>query len=896
MIMNNRYLTAVAVMLVALFSGDVFAQSVNRDRFEDNPGIDVRGALFGRIAGLNVSAGSGDSASENCSLTIHGRAPLVLIDGFPGDISVLTAYEIESVEILSDAVSSAIYGVRGANGVVLVKTRRAVETKLHIGVNYQYGLKTQYRSPEFADATLYANTLNSALLSDGLEARYSDIELKAFETGLYPYAYPNVNWWDEVYDDFSYNHRLNMTFEGGSRNFHHYTVVDYMYDEGFFKSQTADARYDTTPSDTRLSVRSNLDVILSETGKMQLGLLARFNEYNRANYGNLINAVYNTPAAAFPIRHANGMYGGSDIYGGSNPVAMLYDSGSFKTIGSAVAANLKFIKDFSPICEGLKAEVGVALNDYGAMTETAAKSYMYRVLSPSMSSDGTLITSKSDYGTNSKVISHSSGFRSLYIDFDANAKLSYDRSMGRHGLSASAIFDVQSHTASGRNNSVKRLSAGILASYSFDKKYEAGVVLNCSGSSYLVKGSRMMFYPALSLTWTISEEDFLKGSAVIDHLRLASSFGQSGYDGSLVHELSLQSFSSNGAGSYYFTDGILSYGICEGSLPVERIVPEKSTAAYLTLDLEAFDHRLSSHARVFAERRSDMLINASSTVSSVIGINVGKQCEGINDWRGADLNLAWNSSVGGLSYGLYANLSFLDSEVVRDDQDYQRYDYLYHKGNKVGQRYGLEAEGFFFSDADIRNTVTHSFSEVQPGDVKYVDQNGDFRIDDEDIVPIGYSSIPEWYFGFGFDLGWHGFTLSAAFSGVAGVTVNMLDSPLYKPLVGNNNLSVSFLEKETPWTLEDSGSATVPRLTTIPNANNYRNSSVWYRDGSFLKLRNLSLSYTFPENLTGKVGMEIYLRGTNLFSIDSLGIVDPERIGSGYPTSRALWTGVKLNF
>lgn len=546
MIMNKRYLTVAAVLIGMLSSGAVFAQSVNRERFEDNPGIDVRGALFGRIAGLNVSAGSGDSASENCSLTIHGRTPLVLIDGFPGDISVLTAYEIESVEILSDAVSSAIYGVRGANGVVLVRTRRAEETELRIGVNYQYGLKTQYRTPEFADAVLYANTLNSALLSDGLDARYNDNELKAFETGLYPYAYPNVNWWDEVYDDFSYNHRLNMTFEGGSRNFHHYTVVDYMYDEGFFKSQTADDRYDTTPSDTRLSVRSNLDVILNETAKMQLGLLARFNEYNRANYGNLINAVYNIPSVAFPIRHANGMYGGSDIYGGSNPVAMLHDSGSFKTIGSAVSANLKFIKDFSPICEGLKAEAGVALNDYGAMTETAAKSYMYEVLSPSISSDGTLVTSKSDYGTNSKVIAHSSGFRSLYIDFDANARLSYDKTIDSHGLNASAIFDLQSHTASGRNNSVKRLSAGILASYSFDKRYEVDVTFNYSGSSYLVKGRRMMFYPAVGLSWTLSEEGFLKGSSVINYLKLASSFGQSGYDGSLVHELSLQSFSSNG--------------------------------------------------------------------------------------------------------------------------------------------------------------------------------------------------------------------------------------------------------------------------------------------------------------------------------------------------------------
>ena len=867
-----------------------------REMLEDNPYIDVRRAMFGKIAGLNVYAGNGDSTIDNCTLSIHGKTPLVLVDGFPRNLSLLTSYEIESVEILTDAAAAALYGVRGANGIVLVTTRRAKEGRLKVGANYQYGLRVQWRSPEFADAGLYAETLNATLRNDGLTQRYNAREIEAFKSGKYPYAYPNVDWWNEVYNNIAHNNRLNFTFEGGSGKFRHFTVVDYMYDRGFFKSQSSDSRYSAVPSDTRLSARTNIDVQLTRTTKMKLGLLARFNEQNRANYGSIFSALYNTPAAAFPITASNGMYGGSELYGANNPVALLNGTGNTKTIGGAVNADLSIIQHLDELTEGLRAEAAISFDDYGTMAESATKTYMYRVLNSTIADDGTLVTSQKDYGTNSKVISHGSWFNSIYLDFDFNAKAVYDRTFNSHHVGATAIIDIQSHTASGQNNSNRRISAGMTGSYSYDRRYSADLVLNWAGSAYLVQGHRMMFYPAVNLAWTVSRESFLKGVEGIDLLRISASTGLSGWDGSLVHELQYQTFNSIGAGSYYFTDGGLSYGITEGSLPVERIVPEKSMKASGAIELKALGNRLAFYGTGFYERRSDILINASSTVSGILGINAGKQCAGVNDWAGADLSLSWNEHHGDFSYGVYANASYLTSKVIKDDQDWQRYDYLYHKGNRVGQCYGLEADGFFFSESDIRSTVTHTFATVQPGDIKYVDQNDDFQITDEDIVPIGYSTIPEWYYGFGLSFGWKGFKVSAAFQGVGHLTVNMLNSTLYKPLVSNGNLSRSFLSKETPWTLENSESATVPRLTTVSNANNYRNNSVWYRDGSFLKLRDVTVSYAFPKRMLKIMTMEFYLKGSDVFSIDSLGIVDPERIGSGYPTSRAWWVGLRFNF
>ena len=260
------------------------------------------------------------------------------------------------------------------------------------------------------------------------------------------------------------------------------------------------------------------------------------------------------------------------------------------------------------------------------------------------------------------------------------------------------------------------------------------------------------------------------------------------------------------------------------------------------------------------------------------------------------MELSWNDARGDFEYGAYANVSYLTSRIVEDGQEFQRYDYLYHKGNPVGQCYGLEADGFFNDNRDIKNTVTHTFATVKPGDIKYVDQNDDFKITEEDVVPIGHSSIPEWYFGFGFNLGYKGLKLSTQFQGCAGVTVNMLNSPLYKPIVGNTTLSETFLEMEVPWSQLTADTATVPRLTTLSNANNYRNSSIWYRDGSFLKLRDVTLSYTFPKRWIRIADMELWVKGTDLFSIDALGLIDPECISASYPSLRTWWAGVKFKF
>ncbi len=882
------------------------ARGIYSQELDKAPEINIAKALYGKIAGLNVYQGKGSSSENVPSLSIHGNEPLILVDGFPRSISDISFSEVESIQILKDAVASALYGVRGANGVVLINTKHGHDDKLKVTARYQYGISTQFRKPEFADAYTYANSLNTALALDGLDVRYNTNELAAFKNNTYPNEYPNVNWWNEVYNKTSDNHRLNLTFDGGSNRFRYYSAVDYMYDKAFFKENKSDDRYSTKPSDVRLNIRTNIDVDLTSSTFFKIGILGKLQETNSTFYlGNdnnsngLSKIIYNTPSAAFPIRHANGIYGGNSTYGANNPVALLESTGNYRTTYGTLLANASLKQNLDVLLKGLSAEVSVAFDNYGAMFDTASKEYRYMDAQASILSDGTLVTTPTIYGKDSEILDHSkSSFKSLYMRSDIQAKINYLLQKGAHDLNASLIYDQQSYTTNGRNKGAKRQSGLLYATYMYNDRYALNGVLNYSGTAYLPEGDRFHLYPAISAAWIASNEKFLKNLEAINTLKLYASYGISGWDGNMSHELYRQSYGGANGGTYYFTNNASDfYGMAEGSLPVENLTIEKSKKVSYGMELNAFKNRLSFYMEGFYERRSDILIKGSSSVSGIIGIGVSQLNAGIQDYKGFDASISWNDRIGkDFTYNIGANASYVNSKIINDGQEYQQFDYLYTKGNRVGQKYGLEVLGFFQNQLDINNSPVQTFSTVRPGDIKYKDQNGDNKIDEQDIVKMFGSSVPRFYFGFNLGATYKRFEISADFQGMTGITVDLLNSPLYQPLVNNGNISKTFLDNEVPWTPETAGQATMPRLTTLANANNYHANSLWYRDGSFIKLRNLYLAYTLPKKMTRFADMKIYLQGCNLFSLDNIGFSDPEQLGASYPSVRSYWMGIKFNF
>ena len=485
---------------------------VNASAFEKSPYIDISKALYGKVAGLNVYQGTGSSADNVSTLSIHGNAPLVLIDGFPRDISDITSMEIESCYVLKDAAAAALYGMRGANGVVLITTKRGISNGLKVNVDYNFGVNTQFRSPDFADAYTYANSLNTALSGDGLPARYNAQELNAFRTGIYPYDYPNVDWWNETLNDTGFTHNLKMSFSGGSDKFRFYTVVDYYRDRSMLKKNTEDTRFDTTPTDTRLTVRTNLDVKVTESTLLKAGIVGRLKEFRGTRYGRsaIFNRIYGIPSAAFPIRYENGIYGGSSVYGTGNPVALLKDYGHIRNVYGTLLADLSIRQDLGTLTKGLAAEASVSFDNIGGMNETTNKEYRYMNSNASITSDGTLVTTPAIYGTDSETLGHTQPFERLMLRSDFQAKVDYNRTFGKHQVGGALIYDMQSVVKNGRNNSQKNQSVLVNATYTYDNRYSLNAVFNRSGSAYLPDGDKYSNYPAVSAAWIVSNEAFME--------------------------------------------------------------------------------------------------------------------------------------------------------------------------------------------------------------------------------------------------------------------------------------------------------------------------------------------------------------------------------------------------
>lgn len=874
--------------------------SIKSDKLQKSAEIDVKKALYGKLRGLYVKQGTGTSAFNEATLNLYGREPLVLIDGFVRNLSDITTTEIESINVLTDAASCAIYGTMGANGVILVNTKRGESGKLKVSAQYQFGLNTQFRSPEFVNSYDYATYMNQAMVNDGLSPRYNQKELDAFREGIYLYEFPNINWWKEIYQNPGNTHRLDLTFSGGNERFKYFTAVNYYHDRAMLTSNVSDDRYSSQTTDVRLNIRTNLDAKLTSTTLMRFNIMGQLRENNGPNYNSadFFTNLYKIPSAAFPIRHQDGTYGGNSVFLANNPVALLRDSGHKRESFGTLYADMTLEQDLSGITEGLKAALSISFDNKGSMYEKSSKTYAYKWHDAYIDqTTGGMYYNPQTWSIDSPTLTLTDqAFSGLYMETDFQAKITYDRKFEKHNVSGAAIYEQYSYIVNGQNNSRKNQNAIINLAYTYDNRYMMSAVAALSGSSYLPKGQKFIFYPAVSMGWIASNEAFMKKQNVIDYMRVHASFGLSGWDRNLSHDLWRNSYSGNG--SYIFiTNTIPSYGIGETApLGVIGLTAEKSRRETIGIDLGLLRNRLNISAEGFFERRSNILVTNETRVTGVMGITPGKINAGINNYRGGSFAIGWDDKRGDFEYGINGNITYLTSEVVNENQAYQEYSYLDHTGNKVNQVYGLEAIGFFADQIDINRSPKQTFSTVRPGDVKYKDQNGDGLIDNRDVVKMCGSSTPELWFGFNVYASWKGFDIYADFQGISGVTTNLLNSPLYKPLADNATISQTYLDREKPWTPENKNSATMPRLSSQNNLNNYQNSSLWYRDASFLKLRNLQLGYTFPKSMIRFADMRVYIQGTNLFSLDNIDFADPEQLMAAYPSTRSYWAGIKFNF
>ncbi|MCL3781146.1 SusC/RagA family TonB-linked outer membrane protein [Prolixibacteraceae bacterium JC049] len=851
----------------------------------------VASALYGKIAGLSVMQNSGANMDNAPALRVRGNnsfnsnLPLILIDGVPRNIGDVSIPEIDQITVLKDATAAAIYGVRGANGVIQIKTKRGNQGKTTVNVGYQYNHFTPFRAPEMVDAATYANLYNEALINDGLPALYSQTDIDTYRDGSQSYTHPNVDWYDEAYDSSASSQIVDITAQGGTEKFKYFTSAYYANEEGLLKSNMLSDREDHKLGNVVLNIRSNIDVQLYRNTRFSVNVAARLGEFRQPNkgYQAIARSLYAIPALAFPVYSPEGVYASTNFYG-KNPIADINSNGFRKDIAKTIVTDFRLYQDLSTVIKGLSAEAAISYDAGSVIRESGNRNYQYHVIG-----DGNITAFGEDTPMNysdKKTVENSNN--------NIEAKLNYQKQLKNTLLNTSLVYHQSSKSAIGRNNRVSRQSLMAYAALSHQNKYLLDAVVNYSGSSVMPEGDQFRLFPAINLGWIASNEKFMKGGA-IDYLKIRTSFGLSGND-SFDHDLFLQQYA--GASGYFFTDNISTGGgVREGSLPVIGLNYEIAQKFNLGFDLELFKNRLAITGDLFYEYRDNMLVNAGNVVSGVIGVGLNKQVNGIIRNKGLEVTALWEDKIGDVNYEIGGNFAFARNEIVENNEGFVPYSYLSRKGSSIGANWGLEAIGYFSDENDIANSPQQAFGEVAPGDIKYKDQNNDNIVDQNDRITYGHSgAYPEIYFGFQFKVEYKNVGISGNLQGVANRTIYTSSANLFFPLVNGTNISSYYVNENTHWTEATKATANMPRLTTMDNPNNFQPSTHWFKNGNYLKLRNVELYYNLNEKWLNGVKAKLFVRGANLFSIDNLKHFDPENIVGGYPSMSSVSIGAQLKF
>ena len=869
-----------------------------------NSNTQILNGLYGAVAGLQVFQNGSTAWPEDCApiLNVRGRGSysgnnvLVLVDGVERDAASVDVAEVESVTVLKDAAALALYGMRGADGAILITTKRGGNHKFKISAGYSFGVETPFRVPEMASALEYANAYNEARVNDNLNPYFSNEMITALANGQETVA-KSVDWKNHILKGFGFNNDVHMVLDGSSKMAKYFVYADYSSNRGFFKNPEIIEGINTQEAYDALKLRTNLDLTITPSTTAHLNLSAQIQQKTEPFNGTSLEKMYHAPSYGFPVQY-------DDIWCRStlidNPVMSILGTGNRVTFARKISADMTLRQRLDVITEGLSAEVKIAYDNAAFIADAKGFESIYYVFSPYFGPDKTLLDyNLSQYGNNTEM-NFSSYLASQYMHMNIWGKIDYERSFGKHNVAAQLAFKRESHTLADANTSYINHDLIFGATYDYNGRYLAGLTLNYAGSSRMPSGDKYRLFPAASLAWVISNEGFLKGSNVVNFLKLRAGYGIVGMDRYLSYDMDKQF--NGGGNSFIFISPTVLGGMTEGALPSVGVQPEADYRADLGLDFTLFRH-LTGEISAFRNERKFLRTTSSNTVSGVLGIGMGDTFNGSTLNQGIELALGWDQKINDFSYRIKGNVSYVKNEVTAMDEEYKPGAYMYQQGNTIERFYGLVSDGYYqASDFDqngnlLPGVVRSTFADVKPGDVKYKDLSGDNQIDNYDYTYQLYSTTPEIYYGFQVGFDWKGLGFNAWFQGTAHSTVVTNLASIYQPLYGGDkNVSKHYLENR--WT-PDNTQARYPRLTTLENKNNYLASDLWTESGDFLKLRELELYYELPQRWMERIKMEqvkISLKGQNLLCIDEVGIMDPEHISFAYPVVRTFTVGLNVTF
>lgn len=899
-----------------------------------SPNANITNSLIGRVTGLSAVQRSGQPGSDESIITIRGsatynnNAAIVVIDGVErsgfGDID---PNEIETISILKDAASTAVFGIKGANGVVVITTKSGKEGKPRISYSGNYSLQTYTGIPKATNAYDNAFLINESNRNDGLAETWTADELQKFKDKSDPYGYPDVNWFDYLTRKFYSQTQHNVNVSGGTKVVKYFVSAGYLFEDGIFKEFNSPFGFSSTPSYSRYNFRSNVDFALSKNLQVGVRLGGKFGEryqpaglasasgsFSYDNIEAMISRILQTPSFAYPVFTPNGQIAqnpnvGTNIW---NPLAVITRWGTREDESNTLESTFNLNYKLDGITKGLSIKTVFGYDSYFSNVVRRNATWAAYVvdrktkelsLSPDRPRDEPL----------SSLITSYSGL----INSNLQTGLNYDRSFNNHNITGLTLFTRQVINEQGSGlNAPPRASQGIVSriAYNYNRKYFAEFNAAYNGSEQFTIGKQYGFFPAVSAGWSISNENFLKEIPWISNLKLRGSYGIVGNDKLNARFLFLNNYSVITGGlstdpAYSRPGTGVQFGLPTSLVNYQVVVPttfgnpevtwEKGTKRNFGLEASFFLNALTVTADIFDENRIDILTNRSSGLltygQTYPALNIGRVYN-----KGYEVELNYQHRSGAITYGLISQISFARNKIISRDEPPGRPEYQKQEGKPVGQFFGFITEGFYQSQEDIKNSPLNTLGKVIPGDLKYKDYNNDGKIDADDVAPIGYSRTPEYIYSFAPSISYKGLMISCLIQGVQNVSSDVI-------LSEQNNGQQIYEFQQGRWTPETAATATWPALHSRGNTYiSYRLNDFILQDASYLKLRNVELSWNVPQVLLKQKvkGLRVFVSGQNLHTWTKYKMyLDPENINlsntdfskqSIYPTSRIFNFGVNV--
>jgi len=901
----------------------VGAQSTIKPAEFKQPAADISTMLAGRIAGIVGVQRSGEPGKSGADIWIRGIAtfgagnkatPLILVDGVERSINNISPEDIESFTILKDAAGTAVYGVRGANGVILLKTKTGKVGKPQIYFDYNEGVNTFTKRPEMLDGITYMNLANEALTTRNQNPKYSQEYIENTRSGVDPLLYPNVDWMDAVFNKYGHTRSANLNASGGVENAQYYVSVGYFNETGFLKTDDL-ARYNSSLKYNRYNFTSNLNLRVTKSTRLDVGLQGYFSNGNYPAIGthDIFQSAMDASPVAYPIMYPGNLVPGQAANGGfRNPYADLTRRGYRNEFKNQLYSNLRVTQELDFLTQGLSATAMFSFDTYNQnyIIRSKREDTYFPDQNQPYNPDGTLNLVKTFTGDQYLGFDRADDNRQTTRQFYTEAAINYDRLFGRHRVTGLGLFYSSDKTNTLANDFINSIPERYLgfagkAAYAYDDRYFAEFNFGYNGSELFAPGNRFGFFPAVGVGWLVSNEKFFAPlKNVINFLKFRYSNGNTGLGSANERFLYITTLNDNAVG-YDFGKNREN----AGGISINRYATDVrwsvSNKQDLGIELRTLNESLHIVVDFFKEHRTGIFLQRASNVAFMGLENQQYGNLGVVDNKGIDATLEYFAKIGKVDVSIRGNITYNKDKLVEDDRPPQAYPWMDHRGNNILARYGYIAEGLFQSEDEIaKSPVPGDRSQIKPGDIKYRDLNGDGLINNYDVTKIGRGDVPALVYGFGFNVAYKGFNVGVLFQGLSQAD-RMLQGSAIIPFNGGGGLTNAYAIATDRWTPENPNpNAFYPRLAygEAENKNNTQASSWWVKDVSFLRLKSAQIAYNLPDGFLRRLGIRnssVYLQGINLLTFSKFKLWDPELNtdnGTSYPNIRTISLGMNLRF